>query len=198
MSVQTFSWPAGLFVQSVAWRLAPNVRAFPSPYTHGESYVDYLGERFVQRIRTIPRTRDEAPAMSAFFNRLLGVHWVSAPNFALRTRRGTVAGSPVLTSSVAQGAQAFSITTSADATFLAGDCFAVGAQFFEVAEDVVANGSGVMALQTTNRARAAMSANAAVVWNSPTTTWSLREAVPILQQDGIVEAIECELWQAWE
>lgn len=117
----------------------------------------------------------EAAAREAF---LLGV--ISAGDFirlALPhrlTRRGTMAGSPVVTSTTAAGSRTLAITTTAGATLLAGDWFSVGGNLLQCGSaHATANGSGAMLVPLTLPTQKSITAGAAVVYNAPTGVWQI-------------------------
>lgn len=89
-------------------------------------------------------------------------------------RRGTMAGSPVVTSNTAAGSRTLPITTTAGATLLPGDWISVGGNLLQCGyAGATANGSGAMSLPLTLPTQKAITAGAAVVYTAPTGVWQI-------------------------
>ncbi|WP_342617236.1 hypothetical protein [Rhodoferax sp. GW822-FHT02A01] len=88
------------------------------------------------------------------------------------TPKGTMAGSPTLTSAVAVGDTVINITTAALATLLQGDWFQLGTgqsrQMFQVVTSATASAGGAMSVTVEPPSRYAQSSGSAVVWSQPT------------------------------
>ena len=86
--------------------------------------------------------------------------------------RGTMAGSPVLSSAVAIGDTAINITTTANATLLQGDWIGLGSgntrQLFQVVASATASSGGAMTVTVEPPSRYVQSSGSAVVWSQPT------------------------------
>lgn len=197
----TFAWPTSnaFRVENVSVYLRPNTREFVSQYTGGFQGFDLLGERWVMTGRLPIASSDDGALREAYFNRLRGVHFVSAHHFRRPVPRGTQRGVPVLSNNVAQGASALPISGGTPgATFEAGDMLGVGGELFQVAEAVAFNGSGLATIQTVNRVRplAGLAAGTAVVWDRPTAVWRLTSPVAVLHQPGAwCEALDLQFVQ---
>lgn len=93
------------------------------------------------------------------------------------TRRGTMAGSPVVTSNTAAGSRSLPVTTTAGATLLAGDWFAVGGNLLQCAyAGAVANGAGAMTVPLVLPTQEALTAGAAITYAAPVGTWQLDDS----------------------
>ena len=194
----TYAWPTAFVPASCTLHLEPNLREFASPWTGSYSVVDLMGERWRMTVTLPPRLRRDSGALEGFFNRLRGVHLLTAWHFGRPTPSGTIAGSPVLSTGVAQGLQSLPITTTAFATVKAGDMLGVAGQLFQVAADATASAGGALTALTVNRARAALSGAAAVTWSKPTATFRLANpAVPVQHLPSLVEGVEIELIETW-
>lgn len=196
-----YAWPAAWEPASCSVRLVPNVREYPSPYTSAWSGVDLLGEYFAMTVKLPPFLRANSGAVEAFFNRLRGVHTVTAHHFARPVPLGTMRGSPTIAVAVVQGAEQISITADAGETLEAGDMYSAAGQLFQCAEDCVANGAGLLVVPNVNRARAAIVLGATVTWFKPTAEWRLPSTrgagTPVLHVPIVSELGELELVQHW-
>lgn len=86
--------------------------------------------------------------------------------------KGTMAGSPTLTSAVAIGDTVINITTTASATLLQGDWFQLGTgqsrQLFQVVASATATVGGLISVTVEPPSRYVQTLGSAVVWNQPT------------------------------
>lgn len=98
-----FNWPAAWPLRNCSVVLSPNVQVAESPYTKSFQGVDLLGERFVMRGQLDVVPWADGGEREAFFNRLRGVHWISAWHFRRPAPLGTQRGTPTLSAAVAQG-----------------------------------------------------------------------------------------------
>lgn len=194
----TYSWPSSLRPARVQLALQPNVRSFQSPFSGSISTVDLLGERWRMGLTLPARYAIEAGALEAFVFRLRGVHFVTAHHFGREAPRGTLRGTPTLSAAAAQGAASISVQTVAGATLKAGDMLGLSGMLLQVADDAMANGSGVIAVNLVNRLRAAVAAGAALTWDKPAATWRLADpAVPIVHVPGRADSVELDLVETW-
>ena len=188
----TYAWP-GWGARNFELRLVPNVRVFVGPYTPAVQAIDLLGERWQMRFDLVPTTSSiEAAAREAFFDRLKGqLNYVTLPNLRLLVPQGTMRGSPVLTSAVAQLANTLPITTTAGATLLAGDMIGCNGQLFRVMANATADGAGNMMVEVQGRTRTAISGGTAVVWNQPTSNFIMKspDGVPTVWGGGAVPEV---------
>lgn len=89
-------------------------------------------------------------------------------------RRGTMAGSPVVTSNAAAGVRTLQITTTAGATLLPGDWISVGGNLLQCAYGgATANGSGGMSMPLVLPTQKAITAGAAVTYIEPKGVWQI-------------------------
>lgn len=199
----TYAWPtsSGFKVESCSIYLKPNTREFTSQYSGGLQAVDLLGERLCMSLRLPACPASDGALRSAFFNRLRGVHWVSAYHFAQPQPNGTQRGAPVLSASVAQGASALPMSNGSNGfTYLPGDMLGVGGQLFQVADPATFNGSGLATVTVANRVRAVngISVGAAVTWDRPTTTWRLGSSVAVgYAAYKVSQALDLDLIETW-
>ena len=194
----TYAWPTTLPPAGCTLHLEPNLREFASPWTGSYDVIDLMGERWRMTVALPPRLRGASGALEAFFNRLRGINTVSAWHFGRERPAGTIAGSPTLSTGVAQGLQSLPITTTAYATVKAGDMLGVAGQLFQVAADATASAGGALTALTVNRVRTALSGSAAVTWYRPTATFRLASpAVPVQHLPAMVEGVEVGLIETW-
>lgn len=195
----TYSWPTAFAPSACTLHLEPNLREFVSPWTGGYDVIDLMGERWRMTVALPPRKRINSGAVEAFFNRLRGLHTVSAWHFARPYPTGTMRGSPLLSAGVAQGASTLLLKSAgASATLKAGDMLGLGGQWLQVAADATADGSGNMTVYTVNRVRTAASTDAAVAWDKPLGTFRLASPrVAVTHLPVIAEGLELELIETW-
>ena len=92
------------------------------------------------------------------------------------TRRGSMAGSPVVTSTTAAGSRTLPITTTAGATMKSGDWIGVGGNLLQCGYGgATANGSGAMTMPLVLPTQKSITAGAAVVYAAPTGVWQIDE-----------------------
>lgn len=173
--MSTIDWPAELMGAQVQFFLRKAGMQFVAPFNGQVQAIDFVADRWIASITLPPRRRIVSGVAEALADWLAGgVNRVRLWNFsaghnsAPGVPRGTLRGSPTLTSSSAQGADVLAITGTPGATLLAGDMLQVGSQLFRVFQPVTFSGGGTAAVQVVNRARTALAAGAPVVWNRPT------------------------------
>jgi hypothetical protein len=188
------NWPASLRPSAFSMDLETNQIANSSPQGGNEQVIDRLNDRWVASITLPVRTHAESRALEAFLNNLRGiVNWVHLWHLASPYPRGTMRGSPVLTSAADQGDDELRITTDAGATLLAGDLVGVGGLLFMVAEDCVAGGAGTLTVPIVNRVRTAQALGAAVTWDKPTTTFRVPSRSRVNYMAGVSDEVTLEL-----
>jgi hypothetical protein len=200
--VTTFAWPVSWYPQNVEVASVPNVRVHTSPYSQDTQAIDLLGERW--RIAFLLPERSEihqsiGAAREAYFTRLRGrVHRVNLPHFKRPVPRGSMRGVPVLSASVAQGASALAITTTAGATLLAGDILGLGGEWLMVADDATASGGGALAVNLSNRVRVPRAGGFGVTWQTPVLQCMLTaDIVPVAYRPGATDPLQLEFMEAW-
>jgi len=117
--------------------------------------------------------------------------------------KGTMAGSPVLSSGVAVGDTVINITTTAFATLLQGDWIGLGAgqsrQLFQVVASVAASAGGAMAVTVEPPARYTQTNGSAVVWNQPTALFRRMESATGWSANAASEGnFTVNLIESWE
>ena len=176
-----YTWP-NFPVTRFSMRVAPLTKMFASVYSNQQQTVDLLADCWVAQIDLAHNvTLATGTAMEAFFDRLKGsANRIIMPSLKLSLPQGTMRGSPVLQSSVAQLASTIVITTTAYASLLAGDMLGLGSggQLVRVMANTVADGSGNMTVEVAPRIRTALSAGVAIVYVQPTAAWRLSSPGP--------------------
>lgn len=105
-------------------------------------------------------------------------------------------GAPALRFAVAQLANIATIQTTANASLKAGDHVGLGAggPLVRAMADATADASGLLVFEFSPRARAAIPAYTAVVWNYPTATFRLvSDGVPVSWRPGAFSGSSFEL-----
>ncbi|MCW7541880.1 hypothetical protein OOT46_29205 [Aquabacterium sp. A7-Y] len=194
-----YAWREAWLPQRFRMVLQPNERVHTSPYTQGEQVIDLLGERWHVEMTLAERRPEHGAALEAFFARLRGsAHQIRLWHFRRPVPRGTLRGSPVLGTAVAQGAAVVTIDDAgAGATLLEGDLIGLSGQLLMVAEDAVANAAGEMTVHVSNRLRAAVASGTAVIWDRPTTEFRLMSPAAPGYRPRAAEAMELEFREHW-
>lgn len=196
----TYAWPQtpGWYPNRFEMRIVPNVLTFTSQYNKSQQVVDMLGERW-RIVMDLPADNSTllGAAREAFFDRLKGpLNYITIGHQKRRVPLGTMRGSPTVSSTVAQLANIANIQTTAGATLLAGDHIQFGSsgQLVRVMADATANGSGVISVEFSPRARVSVASSTAVVWNYPTASFRLAaEGVPVSWVPGAFSGSSMEL-----
>jgi hypothetical protein len=197
----TTDWPVSRVYEpratSIALRKA--VQQFRSPFNGSAQVVGLMAERWVLSITLPERRLATSGALEAWLQRLAGgVEWTRAWHFARPVPLGTLRGSPVLSASVAVGATALPITTTAGATIRAGDMLGVAGQLFQAAADATADGAGAITVATVNHVRAALSSGAAVTWDRPRMQCLVSGTeIPAAYEPGRMLAPAVDLEEVW-
>ncbi len=168
------SWP-GFRFETVSYSIEHNIQR--SFMRNGRTLTEELpGTRFVctvnfgDDLEEEGFTEGERPALEALIaslkggaNRLqMSALWRPIP-------RGTMRGTPVLSTGAAAGASSIAMS-SVGGTLLAGDIIGVGGQIVEVLANATPSG-GAMTVQFLPELRTAVSTSAPVSWNGATTLW---------------------------
>ena len=89
-------------------------------------------------------------------------------------RRGSMAGSPVVTSNTAAGSRTLPISTTPFATMLPGDWISIGGNLLQCGyAGATADGTGAMSMPLTLPTQKAITAGAAIVYTAPTGVWQI-------------------------
>jgi hypothetical protein len=168
--MSTYAWPSteAFRVMAADFGLRANVTMSTSAF-NGETQTVWMpGSRWVTQIMLRPSKLADRAALEAFIARLEGqYHRIQMGHPLRREPRGTLRGSPTLTSSVAQGARALPITGSG--TLFAGDMLGVNNQLVMVAADP----GSLASVPITPPLRAAATSGTPVVWDAPKALWVL-------------------------
>lgn len=109
--MSTYAIPSWWRVANFEAMLVPQVRTFSSPYGGAGQALDLLGERWEFGVELPGCKRSAAAQQEAFFNALRGpANLVSMHHFARPVPQGSVRGSLVLASSVAQGGNTLALS----------------------------------------------------------------------------------------
>ena len=179
-----YALPAGLKLIHFQMRIMPLTKQYASVYSGQTQVTDMLSENWVAQLDIAPggpNDRALGLTIEAFFDRLKGAaNRVVLSNLRVKANQGTMRGSPVLTSAVAQLSNILPITTTVGATALPGDMLSCGGQLFRVMSPATADGSGHMSVEVAPRVRASagLASGAAVTWNQPTALFRLSSANP--------------------
>jgi hypothetical protein len=195
------TWQADFTVSRFGMRVDANNRKHTSPYTRNTQVVDLIGERWVASFSLAVNSYPMAQRVEAFFAQLRGMDGTVAMWHLARTLpSGTMRGSPTLSATVSQGAQAVLIQSVEGATLKAGDMLGIGGQLVMVSADATANGSGLMTVGLVNRFRQQVVASTAITYNKPTAKFRLATdtgASTVVYGKAIADAIQVEMMEAY-
>ena len=195
MSIVT--WPASLYPAMARLTLQSNQRVHASPFGGSEQAVDMLNDRWLMSLEFPTRKARYGAAVEAFIASLRGqTNTVGLWHFMRPAPRGTMRGTPTLSSGASQGAASIVIQTTAGATLLAGDMVGAGGLLLQVQADATANGSGVLTATLVNRLRIALSGGAAVSWDRPTTQFRLLSSSGQQYTPGRADPVSCDFGEA--
>lgn len=170
----TIAAPSWFRAASLEWSLGRATVQHTSQLSRFVQTVDLLAWQWYVIVTLPPAVLRASGRNEAFCNALAGgADTLALHHMARPQPLGTMRGTPTLAAAVAQFAKVLSVQATAGATLLAGDMFGIGGQLFQVQDDCVANGSGVMAVTVVNRSRKSITSGAAVVWNKPTAEFYL-------------------------
>lgn len=191
--MSTHTWPTGFHWLPAQFELTlrSNVLVSASPLTGAMDTLEIPGARWVARLALDPAPYDDQAAREAFFSQLAGqANRVQLWHFARPVPRGTMRGSPTLTSTAAKGATTIAITGTG--TLKTGDMLGIGGQLVQV----VADAPSLASVQIRPALRAAKPAATAIVWDKPLVKMMLTSpevSVPYLSSRGAgmtIEAVE--------
>jgi len=123
-----------------------NVHVNTSPFNGANKTTDFIGDRWVFRLRYGPQSHAQLPKLRAFWNRFKGAaHVCQIWNMANPVPLGTMRGSPTLAAGKVAGTAEFSIVRTDAGTLLPGDWVGItlsngAVQTVEVVESIVTNG----------------------------------------------------------
>lgn len=169
-----FTMPSWFGADGFSLSLYTVQRTFSSPEGGSEQVIDRLSDRWLATLSASPRTFAEAAALEAFIASLRGMTNTLAIYHLLRPQpRGSMRGAPVVAAPLFRGDPNIQVTTTAGATLLAGDLVGCSGLLFQVAQDCVADGAGLMNILTVNRSRVAAASGTAVVWDKPSAPFRM-------------------------
>ncbi len=188
--------PADLRIETATLRPVTNQRVHSSGLNLTDWAVDLLVDRWEASITLGVRYADDAAAIEAFLNNFRGqVNTVGLWPFYRPVPRGTMRGSPVLASAVAQFAASLPLTVAAGATLKAGDFLGVNSQLVQVASDCAAVGT-LLTVPIINRLRSAASSGSVVTWQKPTAQFRLLTNPGMVYRQGIVDGLTLDFGEA--
>ena len=175
----TYALPdrAHFFPAAGEWGLRSNVWPSPSPLNGVTQTVALPGGVWIANLTFRPQSVAERAELEGWLTGLGGQEHrvqMAHPVPSRWVPRGTMRGSPALSSAASQFANQLAIQTSAPGvTLLQGDFIKVGSQVYQVVSDATADGSSVLTVTVTPRVRTAHALAAAVTWNKPTAIFML-------------------------
>lgn len=160
--------PPTFKVSSFSMRLQTVQRTYSDPDDTSEQVIDRLKDRWMISL-TLPLGPQEIAARNeAFLNALRGqTNTCNLWHMKRRTPLGTMQGTPTVVGQAA-GNGTILINTTPGATLLAGDMIGISGLLLQVAQDCVANGSGLMTCYLVNRLRRDLPDGTPVIWDTPT------------------------------
>ena len=162
--------------------------------------VEISGPRWVCSLHYGSQSLGDRAAVEGFWSAVRGqVNRVSLWHLSRPAPRGTMRGSPVLTSAVAVGDTSIAITTTAYATLLSGDMIGVGAQILQVTADATATAGGALTVSVSPPARSIVSGASSVVWDKPSAVFLMSQRELIMPYDGAALAapFSVDLMEIW-
>lgn len=178
--------------------LSTNQRSFASPFGGSEKVVDMLNDRWMATVALPKGPQDVMASREAFVNAMRGMaNTVMLHHYARPVPRGTMRGSPTLASGAVKFAKELSIQTVPGATLLAGDMVGVSDLLLQAAQDITADGAGVLVLPIVNRLRKALAGGAAVVWDRPKAPFRLiTSGTAFVYLTGYAEGVSLDFAEA--
>jgi len=166
--------PAGFVPSTFSLRLSTVQRAYSSPFSGSEQVIDLLNDRWMASMQLAPRTQADAARVEAFVAAMRGMTNTAALyHFARKVPRGTMRGTPTVSTLAAPLAPAMLLATTPGATLRAGDMIGVVGLLLQVAQDTAADGGGIMLVNLVNRLRKVVPGGSVVTWDRPTTPFRL-------------------------
>lgn len=166
---------AGVSVARLSLSVAISASSYTGFFTGNRQRKSHLADRLRATLTLPPCRGSVADERAAFLLALASTgDYLRMPMPQRMRLRGTMAGSPVVTTTTAAGARTLPITTTAGATLLAGDWIGVGGNLLQCAyAGAVADGGGAMSVPLVLPTQRAITAGAAVAYVAPTGVWEL-------------------------
>lgn len=184
---------------ALEWGLDDNVLVTRSPLNGATQTLEIPGARWWAIVTLRNAMRDEIPGREAFVLSLRsGINRLAMWHLGRPFPRGTMRGTPTLSSSVAVGQSTLPITTLAGRTMLAGDMVKVGSQLFMASANATADGAGALSLPVLPKVRTALSNGASVTWDRPTALFLLTAPVRTRYVPGYGPEIQLQLSEVFE
>lgn len=164
---------AGVSVARLSLSVAISASSYTGFFTGNRQRKSHLADRLRATLTLPPCRGSVADERAAFLLALASTgDYLRMPMPQRMRLRGTMAGSPVVTTTTAAGARTLPITTTAGATLLAGDWIGVGGNLLQCAyAGAVANGAGAMSVPLVLPTQKSITAGAAVSYVAPTGVW---------------------------
>lgn len=178
--------------------LRANVLVSVSPLTGSLTTLQIPGSRWLFALQMPMGSADWQAEREAFLSKLEGqANRVTMWHMGRPVPRGTMRGSPVLSSTATAGATTLSITTTAGATLKAGDMIGVGSQLHQVVDDATAVGTA-LTVNVRPARRSQANTGTAVVWERPTALCvPTNPGVAVTYQSMKGGGYLLELMEAW-
>lgn len=169
-------WPTTKAFQSATFTIGVDVAEAGAGgfYTGTRTWRSSLADRLRGIMTLPPCLPSEAGEREGYITHLrsgrLWIRW-GVPQRPIPL--GTMRGTPTVTSTTAAGATSLPITTTAGATMLPGDYLGCGTNTLIMAgiPGATANGSGAMTLPLAMPLPVALTAGAALIWDTPKGLW---------------------------
>lgn len=169
---------SGVSAARFSLSVAVSASSYTGFFTGNRQRKSHLADRLRATLTLAPCRGSVADERAAFLLALASTgDFLRMPMPQRMRLRGTMAGSPVVTTTTVAGARTLPITTTAGATLLAGDWIGVGGNLLQCAyAGAVANGAGAMSVPLVLPTQRAITAGAAVSYVAPTGVWEMDDA----------------------
>jgi hypothetical protein len=196
----TLTWPASIQPAQAEFALVEAGGQAISPYNGVVEVMTYAAERWRVGLTLPPVASSDGYGRQAFLRKLaLGKNRVRLGPYlrAQYAPKGTLRGSPSLSTTALRGSTSLSIAAAAGATLLAGDFVGCGGQLFEISDDCAESG-GVISAPVTPRVRANIGIGTDVVWSQPTAEFIIPAAsIPFVNSPAILESVVLDFVETW-
>lgn len=173
----TIDWPSTGHFSPRTFTVGARVAkaAWSATFTGQRQSLSHLADRLYATLELRACTPVQGAEREAYLTDLVSAgHWVRLRHFLRAAPRGTLRGTPTVSTDAAAGARSFVLAGSAGATLLAGDVLGVAGQLLPVAyAGAVVGGGGTVSVPLQIPLRQALTAGASVGWSAPTGTFQL-------------------------
>lgn len=173
MAATVYSLPTSLrTVGNYVWGYRNNVVVSPSPLTAEAKTLEIPGFRWLVDITYRVLTKEESADLKALLVKLRGrANRLQLFDFGTPAPRGTLRGTPVLSSAILYGDDQFQCTAGTGMTVKKGDMFGLySGQLVMAVEDATESG-GHITVHFGPPARAGVANGTAVTWDAPTANF---------------------------